>query len=402
MKLSYDQVLLVDAGGFFPESDGPEYQDVAGFLMDAMKLLGTDAAGAGERELRFGYSFLKANIERSGVPVVCANLFLKASGKPALAPYVIKTVGTTKVGIFGLMNDKVAYGPSQDSLRVEDPSTAAKRVLLEMKKKGATVTVLLSQLGKVESEDLAAAVPGIDVVIVGHANSLLMKGRMIKNTVATYGGEQGQYVGRTIVSLNAARHQTTAESEVFMLAPEVGEKADVAKLVKTFEDAFNEKMRKVAKERAVELGGKKSTESSDRFLGVGLCVRCHQDEGEQWKTTAHSVAFQTLVDNKKDATPECVTCHVVGYRQPGGFQGQADAAKLGNVQCENCHGMGTQHEAFANPQKTVTQAVCTTCHQGENDPEFNWEKKLPMIAHSNMSGETLKHRKGAMQKTGSN
>ena len=34
MKLSYDQVLLVDAGGFFPESDGPEYQDVAGFLMD--------------------------------------------------------------------------------------------------------------------------------------------------------------------------------------------------------------------------------------------------------------------------------------------------------------------------------------------------------------------------------
>src|SRR2546425_6967240 len=255
--------------------------------MDAMKLLGTDAVGAGEKELRFGYSFLKANIERSGLPVVCANIFMKASGKPALTPYIIKKIGSVKVGIFALMNDKVAYGPSQDSLRVEDPSIAAKRVLAEMKKKGATVTVLLSQLGKVESEDLAAAVPGIDVVIVGHANSLLMKGRMIKNTVATYGGEQGQYVGRTIVSLNAARHQTTAESEVFMLAPEVGEKADVAKLVKTFEDAFNEKMRKATKERAAEAAKNKSTESADRFLGVGLCVRCHQDEGEPWKTTAH-------------------------------------------------------------------------------------------------------------------
>src|SRR5437867_11150424 len=146
MKMSYDQVLLVDAGGFFPESDGAEYQDQASFLMDAMKLLGTDGVGAGEKELRYGYSFLKANIQRSGLPMVCANLLLKASGKPALTPYLIKNVGTVKVGIFGLMNDKVTYGPSQDSLRVEEPTAAAKRVLAEMKRKGATVTVVLSQL----------------------------------------------------------------------------------------------------------------------------------------------------------------------------------------------------------------------------------------------------------------
>jgi hypothetical protein len=330
--------------------------------------------------------------------MVCSNLYLKAGNKPALTPYIIKKVGTVKVGIFGLMSDKVAYGPSADSLKVEEPTATARRVVAEMKKKGATVTVLLSQLGKIESEDLVAAVPGIDVLIVGHASTLLMKGRMIKNTVACYGGEQGQYLGRTIVTLNAARAQATGESDAFMLGPEVGERPEMAKLVKSFEDGFNEKMRKIDKEKAAQNASAKTPDNPDRFLGAELCIRCHQDEGEQWKTTSHSVAWQTLVDAKKEATPECIGCHVVGYRKPGGFQQQSDAVKLGNVQCENCHGMGTQHEAFANPHKTVTEQVCITCHQGENDPEWNWSKRAKVV-HSNSSGETIKHKKGTMQKS---
>ena len=40
--------------------------------------------------------------------------------------------------------------------------------------------------------------------------------------------------------------------------------------------------------------------------------------------------------------------------------------------------------------------MCITCHQGENDPEWNWEKKLPKIAHSNFSGETIKNKKNKM------
>ena len=89
-------MLLVDAGGFFPESDAPEQQDVANFLMDGMKLVGTDAVGTGDKELRYGYSFLKASVERSGLPVVCANLFLKKTGKPAFAPHLIKSVGSAR------------------------------------------------------------------------------------------------------------------------------------------------------------------------------------------------------------------------------------------------------------------------------------------------------------------
>lgn len=363
--------------------------------MDAMVLLGTDAVGAGEKELRYGYSFLRANIERSGLPVVCSNLYLKKTGKPALTPYIIKKIGGVKVGFFGLMSDKVAYGPSQDSLRVDEPVAAARLMVAELRKKGATVTVLLSQLGKVDSEDLVATVPGVDVLVVGHASALLMKGRMIKNTVACYGGEKGQHIGRTLVTLDAKGRQATAESDVFMLGPEVGERAEIGKLVKAFEDGFNEKLRKLQKERAAEAAKTKSPENPDRYLGADLCIRCHQSEGEQWKSTSHAVAWKTLTDGGNDAKVECISCHVVGYRKQGGFQVATDAPRLANVQCESCHGMGTMHESFANPKKTVTEQTCVECHQGENDPNWNWKTKRAMIVHSNTSGETLKKKTGA-------
>ena len=384
-------MLLVDNGGFFPET--ANQHDVAWFLMDAMKLLGTDAVGVADRDLKYGIAFLKAQQKRTGLPLVSANLVDKKTSKPVFEPWVIKKVGTAKVGIFGLMSEKVDLGPARDSIAVQEPMATAKKTIAELKKQGANVIVLLSNLGKVESEDLVTAVPGVDGVIVGRNVPLLQKGRLIKNTVAVYGGEQGQNLGRTIFTLE--KNQVTArENDMFVLGPEVGEKPEILQLVKSFEDSFNEKLRKQEMEAAASKQIQQE-ESPDRFLGSEVCIRCHTSEGEQWKTTSHSLAWPTLVNAKKDATPECITCHVVGYRKPTGFTSAVSTPHLAGVQCENCHGIGTQHDAFASTHR-VTEQVCTTCHQGDNDPTWNWEKKLPMIAHGNFSGETIKNKKNKM------
>jgi hypothetical protein len=403
IKASYGQVVLVDNGGFFPESD-PQ-QDAAWFMMDAMKMLGTSAVGTSERELRWGIAYLKTLVNQKNLPMVSSNLLDASTKRPVFKSYVIEKAGRAKVGIFSLMSDKVDLGPARDSLKVEEPSAAARRTIDELKKKGATVIVLLSQLGKVESEDLAAAVPGIDAVICGHNVPLLQKGRMVKNTVTSYGGEQGQYMSRTLITLDAKGKMTTGENESFILGPEIPDKPEIAKVVKDFEDALNEKLRKAEKERMADVQNQATSQATDHFLGSDLCQRCHQGESQQWMTTSHSQAWQTLVEVKKDATPECIGCHVVGYKAPGGFQSSADAPRLVNVQCENCHGMGTRHEEYATKLK-ITPETCVTCHHGENDPEFNWDKKLPMVAHGNMSGETIKGKKikpknPAMMKGGS-
>jgi 2',3'-cyclic-nucleotide 2'-phosphodiesterase (5'-nucleotidase family) len=152
--VSYGQVLVVDNGGFFPITD--LHEDVALFLMDAMVLLNTDAVGLGERDMRYGLSFLTENAKAKKVPMVNSNVTFKDSGKPVFPNTIVKTVGTAKVGIFSLLTDKGNYGRAADSIAVEDPVAAATRTVKELKAQGATVIVLLSQLGKVESEDLVA------------------------------------------------------------------------------------------------------------------------------------------------------------------------------------------------------------------------------------------------------
>jgi hypothetical protein len=379
-------VLLVDNGGFFPEDD--LHLPASWFLMDAMKLLGTDAVGLGDRDLRAGLAWLRSHIKRTGLQVVCANLYDKSTKKPAFQPYVIKNVNGIKVGIIGVMSDKSDVGPARDSIYLVEPSNVVKTTISEMRKKGVTVVVLLSQLGKIESEDLVTAVDGVDALIVGRNVPLIQTGRMVKNTIACYGGEQGQYVGRTIVTLGPKNKMASGENEMFILGPEITEKKEVADLVRGFEDGFNTMLARKEKEQTAAAALSDSTKNApDHFLGADMCIRCHVAEGEQWKTTHHARAWATLTDRHKESTPECVSCHVVGYKQPGGYGMNSTGAVMTNVQCENCHGMGTRHEAFAAAGHKVAEAACLNCHTSSTSPDFNFAKFRPYIDHAHKDSE---------------
>jgi hypothetical protein len=290
-------------------------------------------------------------------------------------------VGTVKVGIFGLMSNAVELGPSRDTLRVEEPSAAAKRTVAELRKKGATVVVLLSQLGKVEGEDLVTAVDGIDAVVLGHNVPLLQKGRLIKSTVACYGGEQGQYIGRTVLTLDARRRMTTGDNETFILGPDIPDKKEIAGLVKGFNDSFNEKLQKLQKEQAAKAAQQQAKGAPEHYLGGEVCARCHPTEAEQWKSSKHAQAWGSLVAAKKDTTATCIGCHVVGFNQPGGYKDQASAANMTGVQCESCHGMGSTHDAFSTTPRKVTEQTCRICHTKDASPGFDYALYLPWVTH---------------------
>ena len=248
IRAQYGQVALVDNGGFFPESDGQ--QDLAWFIMDVMNRLNTDAVGIGERDLRYGASFLRAQLKRNRLPVVCANLIEKRSRKPLFNPYLVKKIGGVEVGFFGLIGENVNLGPSRDSLLVEEPAAVATRTIAEMRKKGVDVVVLLGQLGQLGNEDLVSKVDGVNAVVVGRDTPIMPKGQWIKNTVACYGGDQGYYMCETVLTLDTMRHVTTGEADAVMLGPEVRDQPEIYKLVKSFEDGFNARLRKPEAERA--------------------------------------------------------------------------------------------------------------------------------------------------------
>jgi 5'-nucleotidase/UDP-sugar diphosphatase len=248
IRAQFGQVAVVDAGGFFPDSGGR--LDLAAFQMDAMNLLKTDAVGIAERDLRYGASCVTAQAKRSRLPVVCANLIEKRSGKPLFDPYVIKEIGGVKVGFFGLIGAKVDLGPSRDSLVAEEPAVVARRTIAELRRRSVDVVVLLGQLGTVESEALVTAVDGVDALVVGAGTSVSAQGRLIKNTVACYGGEQGYYVCKTVLTLDSRQQVTTRAADAIMLGPEVAEQRAMHELVKGFEDGYNERLRKAEAERA--------------------------------------------------------------------------------------------------------------------------------------------------------
>jgi hypothetical protein len=166
------------------------------------------------------------------------------------------------------------------------------------------------------------------------------------------------------------------------------------KAVKAFEDAYNERMR--VEERSARLDVE--DDPVDHFVGEQVCARCHATESQQWRTTAHSLAWETLQRVKKDATPECIPCHVVGYRKAGGFETDVRTPQLVNVQCENCHGMGTQHGDDWLERHKVDEGTCRTCHNQERDPEFDFAAKFPLIVHGNTSGESIRIVKARREK----
>ena len=383
VRTEHGQILIVDAGGYFPEVE--MQKDSGPYVLKLMKQLGTDAAGVGDRDLRFGFAFLRENARSAGMPLVCANLYEKPGGKLAFPATMLRKVGRVTVGVFGVISDKADLGPARDSLRVEDPLAAAARAVADLRKRGATVVVMLSSLGKVEGEDLAAAVEGIDEVILGRDVTLIEKGRRIKNTLACYGGEQGWYVGFSTLTLDAKNGVASSQCEMSILGPEVPTDAKVLASVKLFEDGLNDRLRMQEKDAAIRqhltVEGE-AEDQPDHYIGADFCARCHAPEYAQWKSTPHSRAWATLVEQKKDATPECLRCHVVGYLKPGGFRSGEDAAKLSNVQCENCHGMGTSHEAMSAQPAVVAELTCRGCHDGVASPPFDFATYRPHILHT--------------------
>lgn len=149
----------------------------------------------------------------------------------------------------------------------------------------------------------------------------------------------------------------------------------------------------------VLLGG--PAQAADEYVGQGQCKVCHNKaaEGEQWnkwKAEKHAKAFDTLKTPEADKiakdkgltkpaaeSPECLKCHVTAY-DAATSAAPAKIVPADGVQCESCHGAGSQHmdagkkkmfkkDESVDPKQFVTkidESTCTKCH---NDQSPTWK-----------------------------
>jgi hypothetical protein len=380
--LKFPNHLRVDAGDFFGVG-GEQDSLKSAFMVQAMDKLGYDVVTLGEREFNFGQAFLLGCLKNAKFEVVSSNLIYGDTKKPFVKPYVVRKVGPVRVAFFGLMGKdaRIRTLTSERALEVKDPVETAKALIPELRKK-ADVIVLLSHLGLTEGQRLTLEAPGIDVMVFGHQVGLFREIAKTNGVINTRGGDRGQYLPSVHLVVEDGKI-ASYDGDVVALDDKVPADAEVNEMVDAFSDDLNRRFSNAAAAAAAAAApaSEAAPMSGDHYLGEKNCRRCHESEYTMTKSQAHAVAFETLVKNQRDATPECLPCHVVGYGQAGGYSTKQATPDLVNVQCENCHGMGTKHPEQGDTSAVVGPDVCLSCHTHEQSPNFDYDEALSHIVH---------------------
>ena len=106
--------------------------------------------------------------------------------------------------------------------------------------------------------------------------------------------------------------------------------------------------------------------------GTRDCRNCHQAAFASWETTPHARAYGTLEKGNRQFDLDCVSCHVTGWKLPGGPCDVASTEGRRGVQCEACHGPASLH-AIDPPGHIVRDppaSTCASCHTSEHSTGF--------------------------------
>jgi predicted CXXCH cytochrome family protein len=106
--------------------------------------------------------------------------------------------------------------------------------------------------------------------------------------------------------------------------------------------------------------------SPPTYVGATHCTSCHTTEHDAWAASLHHSAIDLLTQTGDQYNELCLPCHTVGYGLPSGFVSVDSTPQLTNVQCENCHGPGSNHINDPNTFPLTMHyesTFCGVCHE---------------------------------------
>ncbi len=214
-------VLAVDAGDFTFGSAFGALSLAEGLELKLLDAMGFAFTTLGNHEMDWSppltAALVKAGVsEGDGLKVLSTNLVipdgpttaaLKAEfGKRILPWKVITLANGVKVGLFGVLGEQARkLSPHAAPITVRPLAEAALEAVAALNAEGADLIVCLSHSGvtkgvvKGEDEQLAKAVPEIDVIVGGHTHILLTKPTVVGKTLILQAGWYGQNLGRLVL-----------------------------------------------------------------------------------------------------------------------------------------------------------------------------------------------------------
>lgn len=160
-------------------------------MMLAMNALRYDAMVIGNHEYNFGLAVLNKARSEAKFPWLSANTYLAGTDKTACEPYLIKEIQGVRVGILGLTTPAIPVWENPENfegLEFHDTTAEAKKWVPLLREKERVDVVIVAMHMGIE-EDLATgrlwptsspnenaavaiarAVPGIDLILMGHTH----------------------------------------------------------------------------------------------------------------------------------------------------------------------------------------------------------------------------------------
>ena len=215
------------------------------------------------------------------------------------------------------------------------------------------------------AETILNEVTGIDVVLIGHTFKNLETERITHDAVVLAAVHEGRFIGRADLRIDPANGKVMAV-EVTVTGPRRDRRrrpdhgrAKLAAFKASLDQAKAEQRAKFPRDL-----GSQPTRSS---WAPSIAAPATRPTTRSGTTPAHAKAHTSLRPQNMENEPECLVCHTTGYRYQGGYEEDGDKRSLVNVQCEACHGYGTEH---ARDGKWLKQAKesCTECHDDAKRP----------------------------------
>jgi len=215
-------VLLLDSGDFSMGTTFELLLPTQAAELTEMGKLGYDAITLGNHELDWtpgGLAQILAAAAANGfaVPIVASNLTLDAAStdvgalsvKAGVRRKLVKTLANgLKVGIFGLFGQNAVNVTPMAAPLTFDPIATTSTVLVDELRNQDHVDLVIAlshsginQAGQGEDAVLAAAVPGIDVILSGHTHDVLTTPVRVGSTVITQAGRYGDHLGRLALTI---------------------------------------------------------------------------------------------------------------------------------------------------------------------------------------------------------
>jgi 2',3'-cyclic-nucleotide 2'-phosphodiesterase (5'-nucleotidase family) len=144
-------------------------------ILREMTRLGCRAMALGNRETHPRKEFFPKKIADAGFPVLCANLRARDGLPLPTVPHVVLAAGPVTLGVFGLclpMFTRDQWSAPLCDYYFADPLEAAREELLLLRGQ-VDMLCALTHLGYRRDLELAAACPGLDVIIGGHSHTEL-------------------------------------------------------------------------------------------------------------------------------------------------------------------------------------------------------------------------------------